>query len=254
MPRVKRSVHARKKRRKVLEQAKGYWGLKHVSYRRAKEQVEKSLVYAYRDRKVRKRTLRRLWITRINAAARAHDLSYNQFMSGCRKANIELDRKILADLAVAEPEIFAAVVTQARNALEGNPVERRVKVERAARPEPEQPRPAARRKPAAAPEPADEAPDQAPEETADVEATDAAERRADELDVDLTEVEGSGAEGRVLVEDVEEAAEEEGKVHATEAAERKAEELGVDLSTVEGTGQAGRITVGDVEKAAAGAE
>jgi pyruvate dehydrogenase E2 component (dihydrolipoamide acetyltransferase) len=83
-----------------------------------------------------------------------------------------------------------------------------------------------------------------------VEATDAAERRAEELEVDLESVEGSGSEGRVLVEDVEEAAEEEGKVHATEAAERKAKELGVDLTTVEGTGQGGRITVGDVQKAA----
>ena len=118
MPRIKRSVAARKKRNKVLEQAKGYWGLKHSSYKRAKEQVEKSLVYAYRDRKARKRTLRRLWITRINAAARAHDLSYNQFVSGCRKANIELDRKILADLAVSDPAAFAAIAAQAKAALE----------------------------------------------------------------------------------------------------------------------------------------
>src|SRR6266699_6707804 len=109
MPRVKRSVHARKKRRKVLEQAKGYWGLKHSSYRRAKEQVDRSLVYAYRDRKVRKRTMRSLWIIRINAAARAHGLSYNQFVAGCRKAEIELDRKVLADLAVSDPVAFAAI-------------------------------------------------------------------------------------------------------------------------------------------------
>src|ERR671918_560055 len=81
MPRVKRSVHARKKRRKVLDQAKGYWGLKSKSYRYAKEQVEHSLVYAYRDRKARKRTFRRLWIMRINAAARANDLSYNQLVA-----------------------------------------------------------------------------------------------------------------------------------------------------------------------------
>jgi large subunit ribosomal protein L20 len=117
MPRVKRSVHARKKRRKVLEQARGYWGLKHSSYRRAKEQVERSLVYAYRDRKTRKRTFRRLWIIRINAAARAHDLSYNQFMAGCRKANIALDRKILADLAVSDPAAFAEIAEQAKAAL-----------------------------------------------------------------------------------------------------------------------------------------
>src|SRR5712692_10026201 len=103
MPRVKRSVHARKKRRKVLEQAKGYWGLKSRSYRYAKEQVEHSLVYAYRDRKAKKRTFRQLWIIRINAAARQHDLSYNQFVHGLRKANIDLDRKVLADLAVSDP-------------------------------------------------------------------------------------------------------------------------------------------------------
>ncbi len=118
MPRVKRSVHARKKRRKVLEQAKGYWGLKHSSYRRAKEQVDKSLVYAYRDRKARKRTFRRLWIIRINAAARREGLSYNQFVAGCKKAEIELDRKVLADLAVRDPAAFRAIAERARAALE----------------------------------------------------------------------------------------------------------------------------------------
>ena len=118
MPRVKRSVHGRKKRRKVLEQAKGYWGLKHSSYKHAKEQVEHSLVYAYRDRKARKRTFRRLWITRINAASRANGLSYNQFVAGCKKANIELDRKVLADLAVSDPEAFGAIAEKAKAALE----------------------------------------------------------------------------------------------------------------------------------------
>jgi large subunit ribosomal protein L20 len=117
MPRVKRSVHARKKRRKVLEQAKGYWGLKHTSYKRAKEQVDKSLVYAYRDRKAKKRTFRRLWIIRINAAARQHDLSYNQFVAGLRAANIELDRKVLADLAVSDPDAFGKIAEQAKAAL-----------------------------------------------------------------------------------------------------------------------------------------
>src|SRR5438045_8836189 len=117
MPRVKRSVHARKKRRKVLEQARGYWGLKHSSYKRAKEQLDHSLVYAYRDRKNKKRTFRRLWIMRINAAARKEGLSYNQFVSGCRKANIELDRKVLADLAVSDPPAFAAIDEQAKRAL-----------------------------------------------------------------------------------------------------------------------------------------
>ena len=118
MPRVKRSVAARKKRRKVLEQAKGYWGLKNSHYTYAKEQVEHSLTYAYRDRKNKKRTFRRLWIIRINAAAREHGLSYNQFISGLHTAGIELDRKTLADLAVSDPSAFAAVAEQAKAALE----------------------------------------------------------------------------------------------------------------------------------------
>jgi large subunit ribosomal protein L20 len=118
MPRVKRSVHARKKRRKVLGQAKGYWGLKKSSYRYAKEQVDHSLTYAYRDRKAKKRTFRRLWIMRINAGARANGLSYNQFVAGMKKANIELDRKVLAELAVSDPQAFGALAEQAKSALQ----------------------------------------------------------------------------------------------------------------------------------------
>ena len=118
MPRVKRSVHARKKRRKVLEQARGYFGIKKSSYKYAKEQVDHSLVYAYRDRRNRKRSFRRLWILRINAAARQEGLSYNQFIAGCKKANIELDRKVLADLAVREPAAFKAIAEQAKTALQ----------------------------------------------------------------------------------------------------------------------------------------
>ena len=119
MPRIKRSVHARKKRRKVLAQAKGYWGLKKSSYRYAKEQVDHSLAYAYRDRKARKRTFRRLWILRINAAARANGLSYNEFVAGCRKGDIALDRKVLADLAVSDPAAFGAIADKAKSALQG---------------------------------------------------------------------------------------------------------------------------------------
>jgi large subunit ribosomal protein L20 len=118
MPRVKRSVHARKKRAKVLEQAKGYYGRKKSSYRIAKEQVEHSLKYAYRDRRNRKRTFRSLWIVRINAAARGHGLSYNRFMAGVRLAGIELDRKSLADIAVSDPAAFALVAEKAKAALE----------------------------------------------------------------------------------------------------------------------------------------
>ena len=118
MSRVKRSTSARKKRRKVLEQAKGYRAGKHASYKRAKEQVQRSLQYAYRDRRVRKREFRRLWIVRINAGAREHGLSYNQFMHGLQRANVELDRKMLAELAVNDPVFFASLAQQARAALD----------------------------------------------------------------------------------------------------------------------------------------
>jgi large subunit ribosomal protein L20 len=118
MPRVKRSVHARKKRRKVLDEARGYVGQSSVSYRKAKEQVTHSLSHAYRDRKLKKRVFRRLWIIRINAAARREGLSYNQFVAGCKKAEIELDRKVLADLAVADPAAFGAIAEQAKAALQ----------------------------------------------------------------------------------------------------------------------------------------
>jgi large subunit ribosomal protein L20 len=114
--RVKRSVHARKKRRKVLKEAKGYYGRKHSSYRFAKEQVQRSGMYAYRDRRNRKRDFRRLWITRINAAARREGMSYSQFMHGLRLAEVELDRKVLADIAVRDPETFRRFAERAREA------------------------------------------------------------------------------------------------------------------------------------------
>lgn len=118
MPRVKRSVHARKKRRKVLDRAKGYVGQSSISYRKAKEAVQKADNHAYRDRKRKKRVFRQLWIVRINAAARQEGLSYNQFVAGCRKAEIELDRKTLADLAVSDPAAFAKIAERAKAALE----------------------------------------------------------------------------------------------------------------------------------------
>ena len=118
MSRVKRSVHARKKRRTTLERAKGYRGEKHSSYRRAKEQVMKSESYAYRDRRARKRDFRSLWIVRINAAARREGMSYSQFMHGLREAGIELDRKVLADIAVRDPETFSRFAERAKEARE----------------------------------------------------------------------------------------------------------------------------------------
>jgi large subunit ribosomal protein L20 len=116
MARVKRSVNARKKRRAVLERAKGYRGQRHSSYKLAKETVLKADTYAYRDRRNRKRDFRRLWITRINAAARRHGMSYSEFMHGLRLAEIEIDRKLLADVAVRDPETFRRFAERAREA------------------------------------------------------------------------------------------------------------------------------------------
>ena len=118
MTRVARSLHARKKRKKVLEQAKGFRGTKNSSYKRAKEQVWKGGAYAYAGRKQRKRDFRALWIQRINAGAREHGLSYSQFVHGLKLAEVDLDRKILADLAATEPAAFAAVVEKAKDALQ----------------------------------------------------------------------------------------------------------------------------------------
>lgn len=117
MPRVKRAVSAHKKRRTTLNRAKGYYGAKSRSYRAAKEQVQHSLQYAYRDRRNKKREIRRLWITRINAAARINGLSYSVFMNGLKKAGVELDRKVLADMAVNDPQAFTALVEVAKKAL-----------------------------------------------------------------------------------------------------------------------------------------
>jgi large subunit ribosomal protein L20 len=115
--RVKRSVHARKKRRATLERTKGYRGQAKSSYKRAKEALLKADSYAYRDRRNRKRDFRRLWITRINAAARREGMSYSQFMHGLNEAGIEVDRKMLADIAVRDPETFRRFAEQAREAV-----------------------------------------------------------------------------------------------------------------------------------------
>src|SRR5580658_10817169 len=117
MARVKRAVNAAKKRRTTLEQASGYRGQRSRLYRKAKEQVTHSLVYAYRDRKKRKGDFRRLWIQRINAASRANGLTYNRFIQGLKAAGVEVDRKVLADLAVTDAAAFAALVEVARQAL-----------------------------------------------------------------------------------------------------------------------------------------
>jgi large subunit ribosomal protein L20 len=117
MARVKRAVHSKKHRRAVLEQAQGYFGNKSRSYRSAHEQVMHSLQYAYRDRRARKGDFRQLWIQRINAAARTHGMSYSRLIAGLRTAGGDVDRKILADLAVSDDKAFGALVEVARDAL-----------------------------------------------------------------------------------------------------------------------------------------
>ncbi|TEX52184.1 MAG: 50S ribosomal protein L20 [Actinomycetales bacterium mxb001] len=117
MARVKRAVNAHKKRREVLEQASGYRGQRSRLYRKAKEQVTHSLVYAYNDRKDRKGDFRRLWIQRINAAVRARGMTYNRFIQGLKAADIQVDRRMLAEMAVNDPKAFDAVVDIARKAL-----------------------------------------------------------------------------------------------------------------------------------------
>jgi large subunit ribosomal protein L20 len=114
MARVKRAVNAHKKRRTTLELASGYRGHRSRAYRKAKEQVLHSLNYAYRDRRARKGDFRQLWITRINAAARANGMTYNRFIQGLKAADVQVDRKILAELAVNEPAAFAALVEVAK--------------------------------------------------------------------------------------------------------------------------------------------
>ena len=117
MSRVKRGVTAHAKHKKVLKAAKGFFGRRKNTIRAAKAAVDKSMQYAYRDRKNRKREFRALWIQRINAAVREHGLTYSRFISGLATAGIEVDRKVLSDLAISEPEAFAAIVEQAKGSL-----------------------------------------------------------------------------------------------------------------------------------------
>ena len=122
MARVKRAVHGRKHHRAVLEQAKGYYGNKSRSYRAANEQLMHSMQYAYRDRRARKGDFRKLWIQRINAGARLNGISYSRLINGLHVAGVEVDRKMLAELAVNEPDAFAALVKTAQDALANAPV------------------------------------------------------------------------------------------------------------------------------------
>ena len=117
MARVKTGVVRRRRHKKVLKLARGFYSARHKHFRKAKEQLERSLVYAYRDRRAKKRDFRRLWIIRINAACRLNDISYSRFINGLKKANIELDRKVLANLAMNDAAAFASIVEEVKKAL-----------------------------------------------------------------------------------------------------------------------------------------
>ncbi|ARQ98387.1 50S ribosomal protein L20 [Campylobacter devanensis] len=117
MARVKTGVVRRRRHKKVLKLARGFYSARHKHFRKAKEQLERSLVYAYRDRRAKKRDFRRLWIIRINAACRLNDISYSRFINGLKKANIELDRKVLANLAMNDAVAFASIVAEVKKAL-----------------------------------------------------------------------------------------------------------------------------------------
>lgn len=124
MPRVKNGTIHRARRKKVLKQAKGYFGSKHRLYKTAKEQVMNSLAYAYRDRRQKKRDFRKLWITRINAGCRENEISYSKFINGLSKAGVEINRKMLSEIAIENPKAFTELVNVAKNALEGKTVKK----------------------------------------------------------------------------------------------------------------------------------
>lgn len=124
MPRVKRGVTAHRRHKRLRKQVKGYVGIRKSSVKKAREAVMKAMRYAYRDRRTKKREFRKLWIQRINAGARQHGMSYSQFISGLKAAGIELDRKILADIAYRQPEVFAKLVEDAKRALEKQPAKK----------------------------------------------------------------------------------------------------------------------------------
>lgn len=142
MARVKGGTISRARHKKALKQAKGYFGSKHKLYKTAKEQVRHSLMYAYRDRRQKKRDFRKLWITRINAACRQNDISYSKFINGLTKAGIQINRKMLSEIAIDDPKAFANLVATAKNALEGKEIKevKTVKEEKKEAPKKEAPK------------------------------------------------------------------------------------------------------------------
>lgn len=277
MARVKRGPHRKEKRKKVLKLAKGYYGKKKNAYRIAMQAVDKALQYAYRDRRQKKRQFRSLWIVRINAAARENGLTYNRLISGLRKSGLDLNRKVLSEIAIHDPEGFAAIVEVAKDALEDDPS---VKVREATEPSPRpQPKTAEEKKTEAkpktekktAPKPKKEKeekaaakPEPKPKKAAAEEtpATGGAPTQeelegmtvaqlhelAAERDIQEGDIEGSGASGSVVKADWVRVLQGLDHMHVGEL-ESVAARRGVDKDSIEGSGANGNVVKADWVKA-----
>lgn len=287
MARVKRGPHRKDKRKRVLKLAKGYYGKKKNAYRIAMQAVDKALQYAYRDRRQKKRQFRSLWIVRINAASRENGLSYNRLISGLRKAGLDLNRKILSEIAIHDPDGFAAIVEVAKDALEDDPsVKIREATERSPRPAPRTageaaapaeepakpkkkaaPKPKEEEKAEAKPEPkkaAAPAAEKAPAEKATAKAPSAAgaptqeeleamtvaqlHELAAERDVQEGDIEGSGANGSVVKADWVRVLRGLDHMHVGEL-ESLAERRGVAKDSIDGSGASGNVIKADWVKA-----
>ncbi len=226
MSRVKRGPHRKEKRKRVLKLAKGYYGKKKNAYRIAKQAVDRALKFAYRDRRQKKREFRKLWIVRINAASRANGLSYNRLIAGLRRAGLDLNRKILADIAVHDSEGFAAIVEVAKEGLEMEPVER-----------PAEPAPKAAPAPKAKPAPKKEA-KPAP-------AAKKAEKKAEEKAA-------APAEKKAAAPKAEAPSKSELEKMTVADLKKLAQERGIAEGDVEGSGAGGNVVKADWVRALAG--
>jgi len=232
MARVKRGPHRKEKRKRVLKLAKGYYGKKKNAYRIAKQAVDRALKFAYRDRRQKKREFRKLWIVRINAASRANGLSYNRLIDGLRRAGLDLNRKILADIAVHDTEGFAAIVEVAKEGLEMEPVER--PAEPVSKPVP---KPAPKAKPApkkeAKPAPKKETKPAAPAKKAEKPAAKPAKKKAA---APKAEAPSKADLGKMTVTDLK----------------KLAGERGISEADIEGSGAGGNVVKADWVRALAG--
>lgn len=226
MARVKRGPHRKEKRKRVLKLAKGYYGKKKNAYRIAKQAVDRALKFAYRDRRQKKREFRRLWIVRINAASRANGLSYNRLIAGLRRAGLDLNRKVLADIAVHDSEGFAAIVEVAKEGLEMEPVERE-----------ETPAPKPKPAPKAKPKPKKEA--EAP--PAEKEAEKKAEKKAEKPAPKKAEAPKADAPSKAELE----------KMTVADL-KKLADERGISEGDIEGSGASGNVVKADWVRALAG--